>query len=910
MEKENKQHYKMYKHGKQWIYASLATIMLVSGLGSAPLVLAEEVAAERTEVAENGTTVEDESVPTLASPDELPAADITPVVTESTTTDISDVTPVQQPAEQPAKPAASKQNPITTSADTLASAPVKSKTPRGTVSHTFARTDFTFDGSTITGFSNTFLSGDYKNWDGVLSFPADLSDITAIGASAFSYKTITVIDFTNLPNIKNIGASAFGANNLSSLDLSPLANLETIDDHAFASNKTMQNINFSNLTNLTSIGTYAFQYSYALTNLDLSPLIKLQSIGKSAFEENTSLTAIDFTNLTQLTTIGDTAFSGCTALKSLDLSPLINLVTIMPTAFRSCTALAEVNFDNLTKLQTIGAYAFENDGALTHLDFSSLTSLVTIDTEAFRDCSKLQSVTFGTLPSLKTIGSQAFLSTKLASFDFNSLPALTTIGSSAFSKTQLTNLNLSNLEYLQSIDSYAFSYCSSLKTVVLDNLPLLTALPTYMFYTCGALETVSLTSLPSLASIGSLAFSKGAYDGSLNLNHITVDDLNPSLQIADNAFERTKSDGIVRPTNVDAALVTAHKFVDNMNGNAINAFHGNDAWKISGTVSHKYIDQNGQEIITDNTNMSVTPWTYEGLITDPYEAPAAPEIAGYGAPEYVSGNVTGTLTGGPQEIVYRYRAIPTNAKTFTIYRVDKDTGADLGTETFEDGDLTAILDLTPKNIDGYDFVELYGSNMSAAASRDITDYEWLRDDDLAKTQLTFGDNNGRSYKFVYSAKSTNGNTGDSSTGGENGDGTPDNGTQVPTPTSPDDTVKPGDTPNLGTDLTPGKLPGSTTNKPTPKPVTTNGTTPGTTTGKQPTKLPSSGGKTASGNSSAGNTANGNVRTNSNATSVNGGQATGTLPKAGNSNSNLLTTFGFMILATVLGWFAFIKRRQS
>ncbi|QBO37466.1 LPXTG cell wall anchor domain-containing protein [Periweissella cryptocerci] len=300
----------------------------------------------------------------------------------------------------------------------------------------------------------------------------------------------------------------------------------------------------------------------------------------------------------------------------------------------------------------------------------------------------------------------------------------------------------------------------------------------------------------------------------------------------------------------------------------------------SGSVTYKYIDQDDNVIEVDSKGNPITPFTDTGYEGDAYDKNAAvPDIDGYGKPEWVSGDETGLISDGDVTIVYRYHA---KAAPFTIYRVDTDDNPLADPEVVTDAYVDDILDLGQKQrtFSGYTFIELYGS--APVISKAMTDFTWQNAHDLIGTQMTIKANAGRNYKFVY-GKATTPN--------------PDTDTNTNTPS--------GTTPSKPSSTTPDKTPTATTK---PKPAT-------------PDKLPISGGGTSgtgTGTSSGSNsgTTSGNTHTGT-TTTTNGNNVqsatttpAGTLPKSGSIVNRLLPAIGAAILASLVGLFAFAKKRKS
>jgi hypothetical protein len=213
---------------------------------------------------------------------------------------------------------------------------------------------------------------------------------------------------------------------------------------------------------VTSIGTNAFGYCFALTNV----IIGSGVIGRAAFSWCHSLTSVTIGN--SVTSIGDWAFLNGTSLTRVMIP---NSVTnIGSLAFDGCTALTNVTIGN--SVASIGDSAFGGAG---------LTSV--------------------TIPnSVTSIGSAAFSCPSLTRVTIPN--SVTNIGSQAFSGcTALTNVTIGN--GVTSIPYGAFAYCASLPSVTIPNN--VTSIGDYAFYDCYALTTVTIGG--GVASIGSQAFA-------------------------------------------------------------------------------------------------------------------------------------------------------------------------------------------------------------------------------------------------------------------------------------------------------------------------------------------------------------------------------------------------------------------
>ncbi len=177
--------------------------------------------------------------------------------------------------------------------------------------------------------------------------------ITAIGPSAFLFKSLTGVDLSNLTSLTTIGNFAFHGNSITSVDFTGLTNLTTIEYVAFEDN-LITSVDFTGLTNLTTIGNSAFRLN-SITSVDFTGLTNLTTIELYAFREN-SISIVDFTGLTNLTTIGDWAFRE--------------------------NSISTIDFTGLTNLTTIGNFAFQ-DNSITSVDFTGLTNLTKISQNAF-----------------------------------------------------------------------------------------------------------------------------------------------------------------------------------------------------------------------------------------------------------------------------------------------------------------------------------------------------------------------------------------------------------------------------------------------------------------------------------------------------------------------------------------------
>lgn len=811
-----------------------------SGLGATPVTLVNAATDNQTEITVNNQT--DNANPVIATDAGLPVDSLTATLNDTTS------------------------KPLNAAPVTVAPAP-KAKTARAANHHEFVANDFTYanNNTVITGFSDSFMTSTYANWDGNLVFPA-LPGVTMVGSldtsgmdsdptyngifKGFSgtqngYKnkldTIATIDLSRLTNLQTIGDFAFyNLDNLTSVKVTGLSQLTTIGNRAFQDCHYLSPIDFDDIPGLVSIGNYAFancgyfNYNAPSITIDFRLLPHLQSIGDYAFGSWLYLENMYFGPQLPLTSIGRGAFSG-TGLLTVDLTPLNNLESIGEWAFSGCNNLLTFKFPNPSKITAIQPHTFTYNN-LQNVDLSGLTELKSIDYEAFN--------------------SAAFV-----------------------------NLTISSLHKLQSISQRPFSETSELETLTLSDLPALTFLEGG-FGGTESFTTLNLFDLPLLATV------VDSFSGP-QLKNINVRNVNPDVDIT-NEFSGVGRGGTVTPLDTDS-LAIAQKIVDTINRN--NRFTGNDMWSIASTVTYKYVDQDNNPITVDSKNKPVKPISLTGRVDDAYEIPDAPTISGYGDPVLVSPVATGSFTFPAQVVTFQYRAL---SLPFTVSLVDT-AGNELKTIHY-DGYADEEVDLTPELINGYDFTELL-SQPTTNTLRVGTDITWLHDERVGQT-LKYGANNGRNYKFVYTKKAavpdndsdnqpTNGTNG---TNGANGtDGAPgangntgdtgangNAGTDGKTGTDGNAGVdgNPGVDGNAGTSQTPADLPSTGGDNPV---VGTNTPLPTATVATYPPyhAVP---------------LANSNQDTK--------------LPQSGNVKNYLLPAIGSVLIIGLAGLYAFTKKRKS
>ena len=197
-------------------------------------------------------------------------------------------------------------------------------------------------------------------------------------------------------------------------------------------------------TNVTSIGSYAFQNCSELTSVTIPNSVT--SIRFAAFESCTSLTSVTIGK--SVTSIGNYAFRDCTSLTSVTIPN--SVTSIGSFAFLSCNALTSVTIpDSVT---SIGDYAFESCKSLTSVTIGN--SVTSIGSFAFLNCNALTSVTIGN--SVTSIGNYAFQN---CSFTSVTIPdSVTSIGYNAFqSCPALTSVTIEDASNITTINTNSFT---------------------------------------------------------------------------------------------------------------------------------------------------------------------------------------------------------------------------------------------------------------------------------------------------------------------------------------------------------------------------------------------------------------------------------------------------------------------
>ena len=348
--------------------------------------------------------------------------------------------------------------------------------------------------------------------------------VKTIADSQFAGSGLTGITLHS--GVTSIGANAFDGSAITSITLP--AGLTDIGDYAFANTASLEAVSFG-------IGDDEQDATPALT-----------AIPASAFR-NSAIKTFDFSALTQLTSIGHYAFYNCTGLTVLEFPS--TLETVGNLAFRNCTGLTEVDFGTNTVLTSIGQEAFAGSGSAsaasatvslpegaqnwelgndtaqgswdyfsafyesnyTSITFADNTHLTTIPDATFARMTRLTSFTIPA--SVTSIGYEAFAGYSwggvVHGLESIEIPATVTyITNGAFSSSNLKSVVFADGNDTLSMESNVFSDCTQLISVTLSNR--ITSIPSGTFDGCSALSTITFSESGVLETINNTAFAGAA----------------------------------------------------------------------------------------------------------------------------------------------------------------------------------------------------------------------------------------------------------------------------------------------------------------------------------------------------------------------------------------------------------------
>lgn len=240
------------------------------------------------------------------------------------------------------------------------------------------------------------------------------------------------------------------------------ASVTEIEGSAFQGCTQLESVTFAEGSELSSIGTYAFDYCPSLEEIVIPASVT--SIGKKGFSGCRSLKKITFAEGSELSSIGIYAFSNCTSLEEIVIPASVG--TIGEYAFYDCENLKKVTFENDSQLNEIQDYAFKGCTSLEEISIpASVTSLV----KSFYDCKKLKKVTFEG-NSITVIPSETF--GNCDSLEEITIPSsVKTIDRRAFVYSDnLRNVIFTSDSQCETINNEAFVGCPNVRLIISSDL--------------------------------------------------------------------------------------------------------------------------------------------------------------------------------------------------------------------------------------------------------------------------------------------------------------------------------------------------------------------------------------------------------------------------------------------------------
>ena len=289
---------------------------------------------------------------------------------------------------------------------------VTSKLTKVTIGNGVTLGNHAFDGNaklTSLTFGSDTQIGDFAFFNAAALKSVDLSRAKSIGANAFSGSVEPDIEIIQM-STGNVARSAYKweykdgelvASDYFTTQFAPafttanLTNVTSVGEYAFANNEALTTVVIG--SGLTEIANYAFANCISLSEITLPELIG--KVGNYAFFK----TALTEAELGSVSSIGEYAFA------RTDLTKVVLKagVTVGDGAFAYCYDLATV--ENLSAVNTIGASAF----AGTALTEAVLTDVTYIGDFAFGD-SKITKVELG--EKLVSLGENPFYGCNIESF--------------------------------------------------------------------------------------------------------------------------------------------------------------------------------------------------------------------------------------------------------------------------------------------------------------------------------------------------------------------------------------------------------------------------------------------------------------------------------------------------------------
>lgn len=299
----------------------------------------------------------------------------------------------------------------------------------------------------------------------------------------------------------------------------------------FSFPNTLQNMtgwsfrNFKKVTELTIPGSIK-DFSFSLQNSNIKKLTLSEGV-ESIQNSPVSYTPVEEIILpSTLKTLGNAAFSGATQLKAIDLPEGVTFADNAAGIFSDCASLTSIDLP--ASVTQIPSSAFFGCSSLKTVTAES--PITKIGANAFQNCAALK--TIPDLSRVTELGASAFYNCQALRCDVN-LSSLKKLEDQVFCYTQVTVTDF--CDTLESIGDWALIWA----TVKAELPPTLQSIGSYAFYSGNLPETLTIPN--SVHTIGNYAFmktqgvknvfigsnlssiSKGLFDGSKNVEKITLD---------------------------------------------------------------------------------------------------------------------------------------------------------------------------------------------------------------------------------------------------------------------------------------------------------------------------------------------------------------------------------------------------
>lgn len=380
--------------------------------------------------------------------------------------------------------------------------------------------EYTYSGSTAYVSSSSSISTPNITIPVAITVASVPYSVTSIGSNAFLNNTVlTSVTISSACTI--VSDNAFNGSKLDEIIFANITTITSIGDAAFANtyllDDTVQTIlnsiptiaqNTTNLFNgcillnhivipssITNIPSGFFQNCTNLYDITFSNISTITSVGSYAFAGTAVNDDFVYNVLSQITTVAEGLFQNCIFLNN---NTIPNTITGMSAfSFNGCTNLTSVTFESVSTIGYIYEYAFSGCSSLT--DITIPNSVTFINFNVFSGCTDLTNITLPTNASFTILSFDLF--NNCTSLTGVSLPtSVTAIGNTTFyGCSALQQIDISNVTDL---GTFIFQNCSSLTNVVLNNS--LTSIPQYTFNNCTSLTSVIIPT--SVTTLGNLSF--------------------------------------------------------------------------------------------------------------------------------------------------------------------------------------------------------------------------------------------------------------------------------------------------------------------------------------------------------------------------------------------------------------------